>query len=116
MDVMLLTSDMEGLPMIVLEAMTLKVSVVSHAIGSIAQVLDQGRVGTLVHKQDPEAYAEAIISCLKSERLRKEKCEAAYERIRQTYSIDSTCLKYMRVYESVVKDCRDGYAGLRSGI
>ena len=60
MDLLLLTSDHEGLPMIVLEAMTLRVPVVSHAVGAIPALLDEGRGGTLLTTQAPEAFARAI--------------------------------------------------------
>lgn len=57
MDMLFITSDHEGLPMNLLEALGLRVPVVAHAVGAVPRVLDHGRGGTLVYGQDPSAYA-----------------------------------------------------------
>ena len=47
-DILLMTSDQEGLPMILLEAMATRVPIVAHAIGGIPNLLDYGKCGILV--------------------------------------------------------------------
>lgn len=42
LDTLLMTSDHEGLPMILLEAMSLKTPIIAHAVGGIPNLLDQG--------------------------------------------------------------------------
>lgn len=60
MDMLVMTSDHEGLPITLLEAMCLDVPVVAHAVGGIPKLLDRGQCGRLVTKQNPSAYADAI--------------------------------------------------------
>ena len=44
-----MTSDHEGLPMILLEAMALKIPVLAHAVGGIPKLLDYGNCGILIN-------------------------------------------------------------------
>lgn len=60
MDVLLITSDHEGLPMNLLESLCLGVPVISHAVGAIPKVLANGLYGALVSRQDANEYAERI--------------------------------------------------------
>lgn len=60
MDVLLLTSDHEGLPMVALEALALGVPVVSHAVGGLVDLLRDPSNGALIKEQNPEAYLDAI--------------------------------------------------------
>lgn len=61
MDCLLITSDHEGLPMNVLEALSLGKHIVTHAVGGLPTVLRLGKYGALVNTQDPADYADAII-------------------------------------------------------
>src|SRR5690606_288992 len=61
MDLLLITSDHEGLPMVLLEAMSVGVPVVASAVGGIPAVLDHGRYGRLVNDQQPQRYAESVL-------------------------------------------------------
>lgn len=63
MDVLVLTSDHEGLPMIALEALSLGIPVVSHAVGGLPHLLQSGEAGRLVSSQDPVAFADAVEAC-----------------------------------------------------
>jgi glycosyltransferase involved in cell wall biosynthesis len=103
MNALLLTSDHEGMPMIVLEAMCLQVPVISHAVGAIPEMLDNGRMGTLVGTQEPEDYVRAIETCMTSDATRRTKCDAAYAHVRDRYSADRTCSEYVRLYQDVMK-------------
>jgi L-malate glycosyltransferase len=59
-DALLLTSDREGMPMVVLEALALGVPVVSHAVGAVVDIILQPALGRLVATQEPQAYARAL--------------------------------------------------------
>ena len=61
LDALMMTSDHEGLPMVLLEAMALRVPIIAHRTGGIPGLLDQGTCGILVDNQDPAAYARAIM-------------------------------------------------------
>ena len=59
-DAFTLSSRREGLPMAVLEAMSMELPVVSTAVGSIPEVVDPDRTGLLVPPADPVALASAM--------------------------------------------------------
>ena len=52
--------DMDGIPVVLMEAMMLGVSVVSTRISGIPELVIDGETGLLVEPQDPEALANAI--------------------------------------------------------
>lgn len=60
MDVLLITSDHEGLPMVGLESLALGVPMVSHAVGGLKELLADRDNGELVASQQPQALLDAI--------------------------------------------------------
>ena len=60
MDCLALTSDHEGMPMVVLEALALGVPVVAHAVGGLPELLNGSPIGHLVPSQDPAQLAQAV--------------------------------------------------------
>ena len=101
MDCLVIASDHEGLPMTVLEAIALKVSVVSHAVGAIPEVLDYGQCGYLINEQSAEAFATAIKQCDKDPN-RKHKTNLAYQRVEQHYSDNKNASSYLELYQSIL--------------
>jgi len=81
LDALLITSDHEGLPMVLLEGMALGTPIISHAVGGIPYALNQGSCGILISDNKPNNYALAIKQLaenpkklLKTTRLRKIFC------------------------------------------
>jgi len=103
LDLLLMTSDHEGLPMILLEAMTLQIPVIAHRVGGITSLLDQGECGVLVEDHRPEGYARAVRElCVKPE-LRGEIARKALQRIKTCYSArqnaDNYCIEYRKILQ-----------------
>jgi glycosyltransferase involved in cell wall biosynthesis len=59
-DVLLMPSLWEGMPLAALEAMAMGVPVVASAVGGLNEVVEDGRSGFLVAGRDPRAYAAAV--------------------------------------------------------
>lgn len=66
MNLMVITSDHEGLPMSLLEALAIGVRVVSRAVGGITELLIDGRHGRLVYSDEPDAIASAMSAEVRS--------------------------------------------------
>jgi glycosyltransferase involved in cell wall biosynthesis len=67
-DVFVLSSDMEGLPIVLLEALAAKVPIVATAVGGIPEIILPQTTGLLVPPRDPDKLADAIVlSLLNSE-------------------------------------------------
>lgn len=98
LDMLFLTSDSEGLPMVVLEAMALGLPVVVPAVGELPDVLDHGGCGTLVNRQDPEAYASVARAFRADAQPFEIKAASAKKRVAGNYSADACATGYMREY------------------
>ena len=61
LDALMMTSDHEGTPMVLLEALALGVPVIAHSTGGIAEVLDHGTCGSLVEDHSPSGYASKLV-------------------------------------------------------
>lgn len=107
MNALFITSDHEGLPMNLLEAMCLRIPVIAHATGGIPAVLADGTCGTLVHEQTAQAYAEAARSFLSSPELFAEKAERGYRELRERYSSDRMGERYIDIYNNILGDDRN---------
>ena len=59
-DIFVLSSRHEGLPLTVIEAMATGLPVVATRVGSLHELIEDGRNGLLVPPQDPAALSEAI--------------------------------------------------------
>ncbi len=89
LDALLITSDHEGLPMVLLEAMCLKTCVIAHAVGAIPEVLDHGRCGILIPNQQPADYAAALLSIEQNRKQLMSLTEKAFERVSRHYNAAS---------------------------
>jgi len=103
MDILIMTSDHEGLPMILLEAMALKVPVIAHAVGGIPVLLDNGTCGALVRDHRPEGYADEIHRLSQSITLRTELTEKALARVKACYSAEENARQYLAQYNEIIK-------------
>ena len=100
LDALLMTSDHEGLPMILLEAMCLQTPIIAHAVGGIPHLLDQGKCGVLVSEHTAHAFAEAIIKVIKQPR--RNLTQPAFERVKQYYSAKHSANAYLEAYRSLI--------------
>lgn len=75
-----LPSHDEGLPMAMIEAMSLGIPVVVTTVGAIEDVIEDGGEGYLVRPGDVESLTAAIESLVRDKSLREEMGRKAYER------------------------------------
>lgn len=101
LDMLLMTSDHEGLPMVLLEAMAACTPIIAHAVGGIPKLLDQGSSGILVQGHQPSDYAKAIYQLAKSPQERKIITNNAYNRVVSDYSAELNARKYLAEYSSI---------------
>lgn len=102
MDCLLITSDHEGLPTNLLEAMCLNVPVIAHAVGEIPRVLDRGRLGILVETQDIDDYVDAIGKCFSPAAPPGVAAGLPAKCVRDRYSAARNAEQYFRLYHEVL--------------
>ncbi len=74
-------------------------------VGSIPEVVDNGKTGFIVPPKDHKALAEAIVYLLQNDKLRKEMGENAYIKTKQELSWDKIAQKTIEVYKEVGSGC-----------
>lgn len=102
MDLLMFTSDHEGLPMTLLEAMTLGVPVLSRNLPTIRQVLCNGECGYVVNGEDVDEFAEVIGNIIANNTEARARAQRARQRIRDHYGIEANVQKYMTLYNSLL--------------
>lgn len=103
-DFFVLSSDYEGLPMTLLEAMSMGVIPISTPAGGVVDVVEDGVTGYLSDDFDDEAF------CRKVKQAINEKGKIPHERIRQHYeknfSMEVCAEKYYDTYKKALATCR----------
>lgn len=107
LDILLMTSDHEGLPMVLLEAMAINTPIISHSVGGIPKLFDYGRCGILVNEHTPSGYAKAILKLVNTPQLAQEMTTSAFERVKNDYSADNNASAYKSVYQSLIQHHTD---------
>lgn len=102
LDLLLMPSDHEGLPMTLLEAMALGIPVVAHDVGGIPEVLEYGALGILVTDHSPQGYADAVKQCLDSSPTESDQRVArGLGRLLERFDINSNGNDYLKIYTSL---------------
>lgn len=101
-DVFAMSSCMEGLGSIVLDAFAAGVPVVATAGGGLPELVRPGENGLLAPVGDAPALADAINCLLDNPALAKELSSKARQRVRSEYSVTRMVEQYQAVYERIL--------------
>ena len=96
-DAFLMTSDYEGLPMTVLEAMAAGLPIISTKAGGIADVVVDGQNGFLVECGDEAGLVDAANKLCRSPELCR-KCSDASIELSGQYSMERMAQQYLSLY------------------
>lgn len=107
LDLLMMTSDHEGLPMVLLEAMALGIPIISYAVGGIPELLDNGACGILVQDHDPASFCQALAHCVENQDDFALWAERARTRVLQRYSASANAQSYLEHYEAVKRHRTD---------
>ncbi len=99
MDVFVLASIDEGMPMAVLEALASKTPVVATSVGAIPRLIHSETTGLLVAPRDVQALKSAILKLLKDPFLRRQFGDAGSELVRRGHSHELMARNYLQLYE-----------------
>jgi glycosyltransferase involved in cell wall biosynthesis len=111
LDVFVLPSVSEGLPLALLEAMAASLPIVATRVGGIPSVLESAGAGELVPSRAHELLAEALLRVLGSLRAGDGMATALGQRARQAYLASGTSAVMARRYERLY--LREADADLR---
>jgi glycosyltransferase involved in cell wall biosynthesis len=102
-DLFVLCSLHEGLPMSLLEAISLEVPVVCTDVGGIKEVITQSHSGLLVPSNDHQSLTEAIKKLMQNEALRDELAGNAKKMVEQVFNVDNTNKKLIDLYHAIIR-------------
>jgi len=95
---------MEGLGVVLLEAMASGVPVIGSNTGGIPDIIKDYVNGLLVPAGDPQALADAIIQILKNPDLADRFRKAGLETVRERFSWDIISDQFIKVYQEVLNE------------
>jgi glycosyltransferase involved in cell wall biosynthesis len=102
MDIVVLTSLWEGLPLTLLEAMAAARPIVATRVQGTADVVVDGHTGILVAPEDPAQLAAAVVELVGNPERRERLGEKGRERVAREFSIDRMVTATVDVYKSVL--------------
>ncbi|UCH66681.1 MAG: glycosyltransferase [Ignavibacterium sp.] len=86
-DLFLLTSDWEGLPVSIMEAMYFSKPIISTNVGGVNELVNHEKEGLLIEPRNPEQIADKIIQLYNNKNLRAKLGRNAHERIVKEFSL-----------------------------
>ena len=101
-DVFVLSSDYEGNPLSVMEAMAAGLPIVSTAAGGVPDLFENGKEGYLVQPGDLKGLSDSMEALLRNREARQSLGMAAARRARKNYDVSTMVQAYEEVYESLV--------------
>jgi glycosyltransferase involved in cell wall biosynthesis len=103
MDLFLQSSDFEGLPVALLEALAMELPVVATAVGGVPEVVEPGVSGILVPPGQPEDLAEAVVDLLARPERARALGAAGHARVVERFSMERMLLSLEALYRRVLE-------------
>lgn len=97
-DLFMLPSDYEGLPMVILEAMSFGKPVVASNVGGISEIVTNGKNGYTVENKS-NVFAERIKYILENDDVYARFSKCAQKRFESDLTVDKMVESYMQIYQ-----------------
>ena len=107
-DVVVMCSDNEGVPLLLIEAGLANKPVVSTRVGSVGDVVEDGVTGLLVEREDHEALRHAVERLVRDPALRERMGLAGHQRAAEKFTTDLAVSAHAEMYRRLVTDARGG--------
>jgi glycosyltransferase involved in cell wall biosynthesis len=103
MDVFVLSSDYEGNPLSVMEAMASGLPIVSTAAGGVPDLFESGKEGLIVQPGDVQGLSSSMISLLRNREARQSMGMAATRRAKENFDVSTMVQAYEELYEKLIE-------------
>jgi glycosyltransferase involved in cell wall biosynthesis len=101
-DMMVLPSEIEALPMCLLEAMAAGKPVIATRVGAVPRLIANAQTGLLLEPGDISSLAKAILRLLESPDLARRLGENGRERVARHFSAQQMAKNYIGTYQQVL--------------
>jgi glycosyltransferase involved in cell wall biosynthesis len=102
-DIFVLTSDWEGTPNVVLEAMASGLSVVATAVGDIPEIIDHGQSGFVYDRQNEAAMAAKLAELIENRNLRVQTGRTSCKKMEDCHSLQHLPHVLQELYQKVIR-------------
>ena len=113
-DAFLLTSRIEGLPNVLIEAQSHGVPVVSTIAGGSPETFVDGRTGFLSENDDSKSIAEAVKLILQDRNWRSIAKEESSDFVKNNFSIEKMADEYFSIYSDLMRESLERWMSGRS--
>ena len=103
LDVLLLTSRFEGLPMTILEAMACGIGIVASDLDGMREILENGTHASLVKSDDAAAFAACVKELVAQPELLRVRVEAALRLVRERFSAEAMTRSVEAIYDRCLR-------------
>jgi len=103
MDITVIPSLSEGLPVAALESEALRIPVVATRVGGLPEAVEDGKTGVLVPPRNEESLAVAMIKLLSDESLRRKMGKAGRELVSSKYNWDDNAGRMSVLYTELLE-------------
>lgn len=100
LDIVVLTSRNEGTPVTLIEAMACGKPAVSTKVGGVVDIINDEQTGYLCGQNEPQIFAEKIITLSQDKGLREKLGRAGQEKIFKTYDVKRLTADIDRLYRN----------------
>jgi glycosyltransferase involved in cell wall biosynthesis len=103
LNVLVISSKWEGLPVTLLEGLASHTPVVSTAVGGVPNVVADGESALLVPAQDSLSLAAACLKVLKDPQLSQKLADAGFARVKNEFSLDAMIARTLNLYNELLE-------------
>lgn len=100
--VLLMTSTIEGVPGVVMEAGAQGTPAVAFHVGGMAEVIKHEKTGFLISPGNEIGFASSVVALLKDAQRQRELGRNAFEHVRENYNRKKTSHRFLDLYRSLV--------------
>lgn len=106
MDTLVICSDHEGLPMTLLEALSMGVVPVCHSVGGMKEILTNDNDGLLIEPHTSQAFSKAIAELISNPEHLLELRENAMNTAQTNFEMSKVVNEYKRLYISTLSNAK----------
>lgn len=101
-DLIVLTSKVEGVPGVLLEAAAHNVPAVALNVGGVSESVLHGETGVLVSEEDTGLFSTEVTALLKDESTRRRLGENAWRFVKENYDLNTGARKFIGIFEGLL--------------
>jgi glycosyltransferase involved in cell wall biosynthesis len=106
MDVVVLPSNWEATPIVLLEAMAAERPVVAYDVGGVGEAMLTGETGILVRHGELAGLGSSLSALLRNPARRRQMGAAARRHVQRNFTLDATTARIARLYQGLVDEGR----------